>query len=243
MLNTNSRPDQARDLLFDYIKQHQLTQGDQLPSEAEMAKTIGVSRNTVREAYVALESEGIIVRQHGVGTFVAQTTAIKESLMTELTGLYSRIKASNYEPRLRELSVEYTTAPSEIAEVLGVSPSDLLLCVKRVLVANDIPAVYLIDYFHRDSKVADYDWDLFDGNMVSVISEVFGVGDIFFHSRFVAVATDIELAGYLSLLKNQPIIKVLSTMTTLDKQAIGYSIVYFNPNIVELDITRIIRST
>ncbi len=41
-----------------------------LPSEFELAKQLGVSRATLREALRVLEEENIIIRRHGVGTFV-----------------------------------------------------------------------------------------------------------------------------------------------------------------------------
>lgn len=45
--------------------------GDRLPSVAEMQRVHRVSLSTVNHAYSLLESEGLIVREHGRGTFVA----------------------------------------------------------------------------------------------------------------------------------------------------------------------------
>lgn len=46
--------------------------GDLLPSENEFAAEYGVSQGTVRKALIALESEKLIVRRQGVGTYVAR---------------------------------------------------------------------------------------------------------------------------------------------------------------------------
>lgn len=46
--------------------------GAMLPSEQELARTLGVSQGTVRKALDALTSEGILVRRQGRGTFVAE---------------------------------------------------------------------------------------------------------------------------------------------------------------------------
>ena len=49
-----------------------LSPGDLLPSEAELCRSLSISRSTVRQAIGALESEGLVVRRQGKGTFVAE---------------------------------------------------------------------------------------------------------------------------------------------------------------------------
>lgn len=53
-----------------YISNNQLKAGDALPPENDLAKQIGVSRNSVREAIKALESMGILETRHGSGVYV-----------------------------------------------------------------------------------------------------------------------------------------------------------------------------
>ena len=53
------------------IKAAQLTPGDAVPSERELAKTHEVSLMTARHALAGLEREGIVERRLGAGTFVA----------------------------------------------------------------------------------------------------------------------------------------------------------------------------
>ena len=45
-------------------------ENERFPSEFELARTLGVSRATLREALRVLEEDKVIVRKHGVGTFV-----------------------------------------------------------------------------------------------------------------------------------------------------------------------------
>lgn len=48
-----------------------LRPGDQLPPERELAKTLDVSRPSLREALTSLERHGLLVARQGGGTFVA----------------------------------------------------------------------------------------------------------------------------------------------------------------------------
>ena len=50
-----------------YILEEGLKPGDALPSENQLAKSLGVSRTAVREAMRGLEATGIIETRHGVG--------------------------------------------------------------------------------------------------------------------------------------------------------------------------------
>jgi DNA-binding FadR family transcriptional regulator len=54
------------------IQAGELPEGARLPTERELAASYGVARNTVRQALDRLESDGLLVRQVGRGTFVGQ---------------------------------------------------------------------------------------------------------------------------------------------------------------------------
>lgn len=62
----------AQVLLRDYISEHDLAPGDRLPSEAELAAELGVSRLSLREATRSLQTLGVIEAQPGNGLFVAE---------------------------------------------------------------------------------------------------------------------------------------------------------------------------
>jgi len=55
-----------------YILQENLEEGDRLPGEEELAESLAVSRNIIREALTTLAAEGLVVRQTGRGTFVQE---------------------------------------------------------------------------------------------------------------------------------------------------------------------------
>lgn len=66
-----------------YLETHQLSPGDRLPSERELAAVLHVSRPSVREAVRSLQAEGRLVVRHGQGVFVAEPSAqrtLRESM-------------------------------------------------------------------------------------------------------------------------------------------------------------------
>lgn len=58
----------------DQIIQGKLKEGEKLPSQDKMAKTMGISRGTLREAFNQLVLMGIIDMQQGSGTYVRSVT-------------------------------------------------------------------------------------------------------------------------------------------------------------------------
>jgi DNA-binding FadR family transcriptional regulator len=58
-----------------------------LPSERELAETLGVSRRILRQALGLLEAEGRICRQHGRGTFATDARHATASLVHEMSRL------------------------------------------------------------------------------------------------------------------------------------------------------------
>lgn len=60
----------VQEAIKNYILDNQLQPGDPLPPENELARELGVSRNSVREAVKSLESLGIVEARRGSGLYV-----------------------------------------------------------------------------------------------------------------------------------------------------------------------------
>ena len=61
---------QLAEKLAGAIRSGELSAGEQLPSVRQMASLAGVNVNTVRTVYGRLEQQGLLVSEHGRGTFV-----------------------------------------------------------------------------------------------------------------------------------------------------------------------------
>lgn len=62
---------QIKDQIKDSILKEELAEGDYLPSIRTFANDLQVSVLTIRRVYNELESEGFVVSQAGLGTFVS----------------------------------------------------------------------------------------------------------------------------------------------------------------------------
>lgn len=60
------------DKLFKLIKDGEFDDTGKLPTEPELAKIMGVSRMTLRQALALLQEDGVIKNMHGKGNFITQ---------------------------------------------------------------------------------------------------------------------------------------------------------------------------
>lgn len=65
---------QLKDQIRKQITQGAWLTGTKLPTERQFAEELGVSRNTISQAYKELESEGVLSSTQGRGTFVADSS-------------------------------------------------------------------------------------------------------------------------------------------------------------------------
>jgi GntR family transcriptional regulator len=118
--------------------------GSQLPTEAELIDMLKVSRTTVREALRSLENEGLVLRRHGVGTFVLERPIINNFGINY--GVSEMIRMSNMTPGTSELNVSTISASGEVADQLMVNNGEPVILIERVRTANNKPVVYSLDF-------------------------------------------------------------------------------------------------
>ena len=128
--------------------------GDRLPSEPALAKELEVSRVTVRAALAQLESEGLVDRRHGAGTFVNPVLPLSASLHLNI-GADSLIRSKGHSPGVSEMSWQQTLADPDTAGKLGLKPGAPIIHLHRVRTADGVP-VTIEDDFFSDALVPEH---------------------------------------------------------------------------------------
>ena len=239
-ITTDTRLNQVKAHMLNYISQNNLKRNDQLPSEASIAKDLGVSRNTLREAYVTLENEGVIVRRHGIGTFVAQPPYIQDSL-NEFSPFAQIIQDVGYTPNFKTLSTEIIEAPPEVCDVLKLKANATVRYIQRIVLADQKPVIYVEDYVPSEIDLQVSSWETFEGNLVEVLTKTLETPLHQIQSFIRARALPADISEFFELPVGTPILGVRSTIYNLDNQAVTFSKLCFNSEIIELNIVRMIR--
>lgn len=121
-----------------------------LPSEASLSQRIGVSRATLREALSQLEQGGLIVRRHGIGTFVSPGHPLVEAGLEELQSIETLAQRIGVEIHMGEREIQERAATPGEAESLQVCAATPVLAVQRVMMSGELPIAFLIDIVPTD---------------------------------------------------------------------------------------------
>jgi GntR family transcriptional regulator, transcriptional repressor for pyruvate dehydrogenase complex len=66
--------------LAEFVTESLMAPGDQFPAERDLAHRLGVSRTSVRQAFVVLQALGFVDIRHGEGAFLRRTRGFGDSL-------------------------------------------------------------------------------------------------------------------------------------------------------------------
>ncbi len=125
-----------------------LEPGEKLPSERELADEMEVSRPSLREAIVVLETRGLLVSQRGGGTYVQ--SLVSPSMVDPLINLIGDREDAKFDV-LEMRSVLEVAAAGFAAD--RRTNADLALIQKKFLKLEDVYAAHEFD--HESEATAD----------------------------------------------------------------------------------------
>lgn len=230
---------QAADEILSGIRSGTLANGDGLlPSEAELSQRFEVSRATIREALAKLEHAGIIIRKHGVGTFVAPPQPVIDTGLEELESLETLAERIGLKTQMSKAAIEERPASAAEADRLQLAPEEPILAVDRVIMTGKRPVAYLIDIvplpYLRQQDLADN----FNGSVLDLFLQ--RGQPALSHSRtdIVPVAADANLARKLKVKAGDTLLKLEAQLFARDGKVVDYSSSYFVPGYFHFHVVR-----
>jgi len=211
--------------------------GQRLLSEPDLAKQLGVSRATLREAMRMFETQGLIRRRQGSGTYVVGKMQALEGGLEVLESIETIAKRLNLEISLSDLSLEQLTADEELAALLNVSVETRLSRVSRVIRTDGRPVAYLVDTLPEDILRTDELSSDFHG---SVLDFLLSRGDTLKTSRanVSAIGARADVAKALEIQRGDVLLHFNAQLFNADGKIVDYSLSYFIPGYFHFHIVR-----
>ncbi|MBU1878146.1 MAG: GntR family transcriptional regulator, partial [Chloroflexi bacterium] len=225
--------------LLDLVKAETLQPGEQLPSENELAIQLGVSRSTLREALLNLEQEGVIVRKHGVGTFVA--SGYGQQLETGLERLESVLELAarqGLQTAVADLQTSQEPASAELAARFQISADTLVTRVSRVIVVRNKPVAYMVDVAPAFVlSPADLEAS-FNGSVLDLLRRKPDVHIAQAVADIMALNADDLMAAKLRVAPQQALLLLEETLFNDQCVAVEFSCNYFIPEYFRFHVVR-----
>lgn len=128
---------QIQQALMEKIQSGELSEGDLLTSEEELARTYQVSRMTARQALHGLKARGYALSQKGRGTFVTKPK-LEKNIM-HLRGFTEDMKQRGMQPSSQLLEQSVVQAGEDLAESLKIESDSSVMKLRRLRLADGIP--------------------------------------------------------------------------------------------------------
>lgn len=221
--------------LKDSIRNRRYTAGERLPTEHELSASNGVSRNTVRRAYLALSQEGLIRIVNGRGSYVMQNGIVYEidagsRFRDVLNGLgvtsSSRVIQSGAE-----------IAAPEIAEKLELDNGSAVLRHTALILGDDVPFILTTRYFPLDI-ILDFENRLAGTGSFTALLREEGLGELQRVSTTVgARMPQDDEATLLTCPHNAPLLDVSALGRLPDGKAVEWQKAVMNSKLVRLSFS------
>jgi GntR family transcriptional regulator len=180
--------------------------GAMIPPESELCAFYRVSQITARQALDNLVGDGLIYRQRGRGTFVAQP-AIETSL-TRIISFTEDMRGRDYEPGSRVFFSRIVAATPAVAQKLSIEPGEELAQLDRLRFADGEPlSVERASLVHKLCPgVLDGDYES-DSLRAALLSQ-YGLQLIRAEQSIRALGATEEVAELLSIKPGEPLLGI-----------------------------------
>jgi len=214
---------QLKELLRQEIESGHWQAGQRIPSEAELCQAFDISRSVVRQALRELEYQGLLYREQGKGTFVAQPK-ISESLMQDLSGFYEDMVAKGLTPVTKVLRQEVQPANKKIANYLQIEPGEKVIVIERLRSVGSEPINLVTTYLPYDICPDLIDEDLSTQSLYALLEKKYGLELSHGRRTIEAVAANQYEAQLLGVEEGAPLVLLDSVSYLRD----GHPIEYFH---------------
>ncbi len=212
--------------------------GEQLPSEPELARRFGVSRATLREAMRAFETQGLLRRRQGKGTFVTRPSQIIESGLEMLESIERQAERIGLPVSMGEMEISNCQADERTARNLSVAAASEVLCISRVILAESRPVAYLVDTLPLKFLTPPDLNGEFTGSVLDLLirkgQPALGVS----RCEIAAVAAPSDVARALHIQRGDSLLRFEALLFTEDGEPVDYSFSYFLPGYFKFHVVR-----
>ena len=212
--------------------------GERLPSEPELARQLGVSRATLREAMRTFETQGMLYRRQGSGTYVIHPTRVIESGLEVLESIDSLAKRIGLSVSMGKYELSRRPANEDEASALDLPAEAGVVCVSRVILAEGYPAAYLVDVLPEDVLCPEDLNTEFTGSVLDLLLQRGSPELTSSRCEITAVNATHDVAVAMGIQRGDVLLRFIAFLYTSSGRIVDYSFSYFLPGYFRFHVVR-----
>lgn len=209
----------------------------QILSESDLSKKLGVSRGTVRKAIEVLISERLLVRIHGKGTFVKNKILLEQKPTWRLAGFSRDLISRGIPYSTKVLRRDIVQPPEEVREKLNLAPTDKIFNMQRLRKINQQPVLLIENHIVYDFCKGVEEVDFEKNQLYVTLENKFDIKFDWAKRTYRSVVANREVANLLNLPKNAPLMYLEELYHDIHSTPVEYTRAWFDAQVFYIKTT------
>jgi GntR family transcriptional regulator len=212
--------------------------GDRLPSEQQLAKDLGVSRNTVREVLEEFQTLGVVQRRWGHGTFVSASIHGLQKWLNELTPIPEVVRGAGMDPKLVRYEFEQASLPGDMRRSGMSFDPEYVWRLERLYSADRTPFIHLVDFIPVEKNGHRLDPAKFRERIWDLLSVQLGEAFSYANAEIEAVPAPRNIADQLKVRAGSPLVRDRQFLCSTRDQIVACTETHIRTDVISLKVKR-----
>ncbi|MGM0421066.1 MAG: GntR family transcriptional regulator [Bacillota bacterium] len=222
--------------LYDLIKKGYFTKGEKLPGENTLARKMGVSRGSLRQALLILQEDGIITNAQGKGNYITKNNFLFGEGLEKIGNVIA--KGCKYDYEISDITVDFEAPNKMLGEKLQLSAHDLIV-TNHLIYSCEEEAVALGIYFIPFDVLRTYN---INSNVPDEVKSFIG-SELYEHANKSKLNISITRAGEfiskkLHLFNEKTLLLITEELYDQDEHPLAFNKIYCKPGYFDINFIR-----
>lgn len=216
---------QLSEIIRNELVNHRWRAGDLLPSERVLSEAFHVSRPTVRDALDSLVTDGLVRREKGVGTFVADPK-FRERWSGSVVGLSDSLQTQGLELQTEVLNLAVASPDAQVREELFLGSDDKVVELRRLRFMGSEPVLVTESFLPYGMFPRLVEVDFSDKSLYQTLRTMYAAEIVRVKRSLEVLPATSELAELLEIEVGAPLMYIENTAYAGDDRPIEFYVAW-----------------
>ncbi|QHT62938.1 GntR family transcriptional regulator [Paenibacillus lycopersici] len=224
-------------ILHGEIEQQVYRPGDRIPSEQQLCRRFKVNRYTLRQSLDLLVQIGLIRSHQGKGYYVCGKPLDIEYTISPVTRISDLIRKLGRRPGAELIRQEIVVPPSDVAEVLALSPGRQVYRLEILRTADDVPLSFNVTWLPADIFPGLLEHTELFHSLYGILQQEYGIQLTRIGSTFRIAYPMLQEAQLLNIQPSTNLLQIDSVMRDEANRRLEYTSAKYRGDLCKISIS------